>query len=165
MAFPRPYRSGQLNFVIDAESCVACLACVRVCPTDAVAVAGDEPLLLQVVDEACIRCGRCLPACPHGAVKVNGEIGRALAIASEGTGTLILSPESVAHFYPASPEQLINACYEAGFRSVTRGVIGDELVAAEYLKLWEEEPWGTLIRSTDPVVVETVRAQYLELLP
>jgi len=154
-----------LHFVIDAEACVACLACVRVCPTDAVAVAGDEPLLLQVVDEACIRCGKCLPACPHGAVKVNGEIGRALAIASQGDGILILSPESVTHFYPASPEQLINACYEAGFRLVTRGVIGDELVAAEYLKLWEEEPWGTLIRSTDPVVVETVRAQFPELLP
>jgi Na+-translocating ferredoxin:NAD+ oxidoreductase RNF subunit RnfB len=154
-----------LNFVIDAERCVACLACVRVCPTDAIAVAGDEPLLLQVVDEACIRCGQCLPACPHGAVNVNGEIGRALAIAATGEGVLILSPESVAHFYPATPEQLINACYEAGFRAVTRGVIGDELVAAEYLKLWEEEPWGTLIRSTDPVVVETVRTQYPELLP
>ena len=152
-------------FGIDAERCVACLACVRVCPTDAIAVAGDEPLLLQVVDEACIRCGQCLPACPHGAVKVNGEIGKALAIASQGDGILILSPESVAHFYPATPEQLINACYAAGFRAVTRGVIGDELVAAEYLKLWEEEPWGTLIRSTDPVVVETVRTQYPELVP
>jgi diguanylate cyclase (GGDEF)-like protein len=154
-----------LNFVIDAESCVACLACVRVCPTDAIAVAGDEPLLLQVVDEACIRCGQCLPACPHGAVKVNGEIGKALAIAAQGDGVLILSPESVAHFYPATPEQLINACYSAGFRAVTRGVIGDELVAAEYLKLWEEEPWGTMIRSTDSVVVETVRAQFPELVP
>ncbi len=128
-------------------------------------MAGDEPLLLQVVDEACIRCGQCLPACPHGAVKVNGEIGKALAIASQGDGVLILSPESAAHFYPATPEQLINACYCAGFRSVTRGVIGDELVAAEYLKLWEEEPWGTMIRSTDPVVVETVRTQYPELIP
>ena len=162
---PNPARPGYLNFVIDAELCVACLACVRVCPTDAIAVAGDEPLLLQVVDDACIRCGQCLPACPHAAVKVNGEIGRALAIASQGDGVLILSPESVAHFYPATPEQLINACYEAGFRTVTRGIIGDELVAAEYLKLWEEEPWGTLIRSTDPVVVETVRTQYPELLP
>ena len=154
-----------MNFVIDAEQCVACLACVRVCPTDAIAVAVDEPLLLQVVDEACIRCGQCVPACPHGAVKVNGEIGRALAIVTLGEGVLILSPEAVAHFYPATPEQLINACYEAGFRAVTRGVIGDELVAAEYLKLWEEEPWGTRIRSTDPVVVETVRARFPELLP
>jgi diguanylate cyclase (GGDEF)-like protein len=154
-----------LIFGIDAERCVACLACVRVCPTDAIAVAGDEPMLLQMVDEACIRCGQCLPACPHGAVKVNGEIGKALAIASQGDGILILSPESVAHFYPATPEQLINACYAAGFRAVTRGVIGDELVAAEYLKLWGEEPWGTLIRSTDPVVVETIRTRYPELVP
>ena len=154
-----------MNFVIDAELCVACLACVRVCPTDAIAVAADEPLLLRIDDEACIRCGQCLPACPHGAVKVNGEIGRALAIAAQGDGVLILSPESVAHFYPATPEQVINACYAAGFRAVTRGVIGDELVAAEYLKLWEEEPWGTLIRSTDPVVVDTVRLQFPELLP
>ncbi|HWN18414.1 MAG TPA: diguanylate cyclase [Gemmatimonadales bacterium] len=154
-----------MNFVIDAELCVACLACVRVCPTDAIAVAADEPLLLQIEDEPCIRCGQCLQACPHGAVKVNGEIGRALAIAAQGDGVLILSPESVAHFYPATPEQVINACYVAGFRAVTRGIIGDELVAAEYLKLWEEEPWGTLIRSTDPVVVDTVRLQFPELVP
>ncbi len=128
-------------------------------------MAADEPLLLQIEEEPCIRCGQCLQACPHGAVKVNGEIGRALAIAAQGDGVLILSPESVAHFYPATPEQVINACYGAGFRAVTRGVIGDELVAAEYLKLWEEEPWGTLIRSTDPVVVDTVRLQFPELVP
>ncbi|HEX6435298.1 MAG TPA: diguanylate cyclase [Gemmatimonadales bacterium] len=154
-----------MNFVIDAELCVACLACVRVCPTEAIAVPVDEPLLPQIDNETCIRSGQCLAVCPHGAVKVNGEIGRALAIATGGDGVLILSLESVAHFYPATPEQVINACYEAGFRAVTRGVIGDELVAAEYLKLWEEEPWGTMIRSTDPVVVETVRYRFPELIP
>ncbi len=153
-----------MHFVIDAESCVACLACVRDCPTDAIAVAGEAPLL-QVVDELCIRCGQCYSVCPHDAVRVNGEVGRALAIAAQGDGILILSPEMVAHFYPATPEQVVNGCYEAGFRTVTRGVIGDELVAAEYLKLWRDEPWGTLIRSTDPVVVDTIRAQYPELIP
>ncbi|HEU4681521.1 MAG TPA: 4Fe-4S binding protein, partial [Gemmatimonadales bacterium] len=154
-----------MDFVIDAELCVACLACVRICPTDAIAVTADEPLLVQIEDEPCVRCGQCYQVCPHGAVKVNGEIGRALAIASQGGGVLILSPESVAHFYPAAPEQVINACYGAGFRAVTRGVIGDELVAAEYLKLWEQEPWGTMIRSTDPVVVDAVRLRFPELLP
>jgi diguanylate cyclase (GGDEF)-like protein len=153
-----------LHFVIDAEACVACLACVRACPTDAIAVAGEAPLL-QVVDELCIRCGQCFAVCPHEAVRVNGEVGRALAIAAQGDGILILSPEMAAHFYPATPEQVVNACYEAGFRTVTRGVIGDELVAAEYLRLWRDEPWGTLIRSTDPVVVDTVRSRYPELVP
>ena len=153
-----------MNFVIDAEACVACLACVRVCPTDAIAVAGEAPLL-QVVDELCIRCGQCHAACPHDAVRVNGEVGRALAVAAHGDGVLILSPEAAAHFYPATPEQVINACYEAGFRTVTRGVVGDELVASAYLSLWRDEPWGTLIRSTDPVVVHTVREKYPELVP
>jgi diguanylate cyclase (GGDEF)-like protein len=161
-----------VNFAIDPERCVACLACVRVCPTDAISVTdalliagGEAKPLLQVVDEACIRCGECLPACPHDAVRVSGELGRALAIVGEGDAVLILSPESAAHFYPATPEQVINAAYAAGFRTVTRGVIGDELVAAEYLRLWEEEGWGTLIRSSDPVVVDTIRTQYPELIP
>ncbi|MGE5092765.1 MAG: diguanylate cyclase [Bacillota bacterium] len=96
---------------------------------------------------------------------MGGEVGKALAIAAQGNGVLILSPEAAAHFYPASPEQVVNACYEAGFRTVSRGVIGDELVAAEYLRLWEEEQWGTMVRSTDPVVVDTIRARYPELIP
>ncbi len=153
-----------LNFFIDAESCVACLACVRVCPTDAIEVVG-EVSHVRVLEESCIRCGQCVPACPHAAVRVSGEVGEALNLAARGEAALILSPESAAHFYPAAPEQLMNACYEAGFRVVTSGVIGDELVAAEYLRLWEEEPWGTMIRSTDPVVVDTVRTQYPELVP
>ncbi len=153
-----------LNFFIDAESCVACLACVRVCPTDAIEVVG-EVSHVRVLEESCIRCGQCVPACPHDAVRVSGEVGEALSLAARGSAALILSPESAAHFYPAAPEQLVNACYDAGFRVVTSGVIGDELVAAEYLRLWEEEPWGTMVRSTDPVVVDTVRTQYPELVP
>jgi len=153
-----------VNFVIDSDACVACLACVRVCPTDAIAVAPDASLV-RVLDEACIRCGLCVPECPHDAVHVSGELGRAVAIAAEGTGVLVLGTESAAHFYPQTPEQVVNACYAAGFRVVSRGVIGDELVAGEYLRLWRANQWGTLIRSTDPVVVDAIRAGYPELVP
>lgn len=159
-----------MNFVIDSDACVACLACVRVCPTDAIAVAPDASAV-RVIDEACIRCGLCVPECPHDAVSVSGELGRAVAIAAEGTGVLILGTESAAHFHPALPEQVVNACYASGFRVVSRGVIGDELVAAEYWKLWQRgrgdagAPRGTVIRSTDPVVVDAIRSAYPELLP
>jgi diguanylate cyclase (GGDEF)-like protein len=153
-----------LNFVIDGDACVACLACVRVCPTNAIAVT-PEASMVRVLDESCIRCGLCVPECPHDAVLVSGELGRAVAIAAEGTGILILGTESAAHFYPVTPEQVVNACYAAGFRVVSRGVIGDELVAAEYLRLWRDGSWGTLIRSTDPVVVDAIRTRYPELVP
>jgi diguanylate cyclase (GGDEF)-like protein len=137
---------------------------VRVCPTDAIALP-PEARAVEIVAENCIRCGECIPACPHVAIAGRGSVERALAIAEAGTGALILAPESAAWFHPATPEQLVNACYEVGFRHVSRGVLGDELVAQEYQKLWEDPDWGTLIRSTDPVVVAAISAHHPELVP
>jgi len=154
-----------VDFRIDPELCVACLACVRVCPTDAVAVEDDK---VWIVDEACMRVGLCLPACPHEAIIAVGDATRALEFALNHKAVLILSVESAAWFYPATPEQVVNACYAAGFNTVHRGVLGDELVAKEYLDLWTEEEWGqsgTVIRSTCPVIVETIKNQFPELIP
>jgi diguanylate cyclase (GGDEF)-like protein len=151
-----------VDFKIDPDLCVACLACVRVCPADAVAVDAQR---VSIVDEACTRCGICLPACPHDAIVAIGDEARAFELARGGNAVLILSVESAAYFYPATPEQVVNACYAAGYNIVHRGVLGDELVAQEYLELWADEGWGTLIRSTCPVIVETVRTQYPELIP
>src|SRR6266545_1661438 len=138
------------------------MACVRVCPADAVAVEDQQ---VRIVDDACTRCGLCLPACPHDAIVAVGDVARAYELARGGHAVLILSVESAAYFYPSTPEQVVNACYAAGFRTVHRGVLGDELVAREYLALWADDGWGTLIRSTCPVIVETVRSQYPELIP
>jgi len=153
-----------VDFRIDPELCVACLACVRVCPSDAVAV---EDQKVWIVDEACTRVGLCLPACPHEAIIAVGDATRALEFALSHKAVLILSVESAAWFYPATPEQVVNACYAAGFGTVHRGVLGDELVAKEYLDLWTEEEWGsgTVIRSTCPVIVETIKNHYPELIP
>ncbi len=152
-----------MRFLVDPERCVACLACVRVCPADAVSVVDETQV--AIVDGACTRCGLCEPACPHDAIELIGDLGPALQLAAAGGASLILSVESAAHFYPATPEQVVNACYAAGFGRVHRGVIGDELVAREYLELWNDDDWGTLIRSTCPVVVETIRREYPELVP
>jgi len=138
---------------------------VRVCPSHAVAV---EDQKVWIVDEACTRVGLCLPACPHEAIIAVGDATRALEFALSRKAVLILSVESAVWFYPATPEQVVNACYAAGFATVHRGVLGDELVAKEYLDLWAEEEWGrggTVIRSTCPVIVETIKNQYPELIP
>ena len=153
-----------MHLTIDSSRCVGCLACIRVCPTDAIALP-PEARVVEIVEENCIRCGECLPACPHTAIAATGAVDHALAIAEAGTGALILVPEAAAYFHPATPEQLVNACYEAGFRLVSRGILGDELVAAEYQRLWEDPDWGTLIRSTDPVVVAAISAHHPELMP
>ncbi len=155
-------RATSISFEIDPNKCVACLACVRACPVEAIAVDGES---VQVVDEACIRCGACVPACPHDAVDVLGDLGKALELAARGDAVLLLSVEAEVFFHPRRPEQLVNACYSAGFRVVHRGVVGDELVAEQYRRIWREGGWGTLIRSTCSVVVNTIRHKYPELIP
>jgi Fe-S-cluster-containing hydrogenase component 2 len=148
---PRLSRSNRsVLFEISAAKCVGCLACVRVCPAEAVAVDGT---VVSIVEEACVRCGMCVPACPHDAIETLGDLAAAAALAAQGDAVLILTVEAAAHFYPNMPEQVINACYQAGFRAVHHGVLGDELVAGEYAKLWADPHWGTLIRSTCPVIV------------
>ena len=155
-------RTNEVLFEINQDKCVSCLACVRACPAEAISVNGGQ---VRVVDEACIKCGACVPACPHDAVEVLGDLGAALELAARGDSILLLSVEAEVYFHPRRPEQLVNACYRSGFNIVHRGVIGDELVAAEYQKLWSEGGWDTMIRSTCPIVVNTVRHEYPELVP
>ncbi|MGH7538599.1 MAG: [Fe-Fe] hydrogenase large subunit C-terminal domain-containing protein, partial [Gemmatimonadales bacterium] len=151
-----------MDYRIEPDLCVACLACVRACPADAVAVEAER---VWIIDEACTRCGVCVPACPHEAIRASGDLEAALRLAGEVGTALILSAESAAYFFPATPEQVVNACYAAGFQVVQRGVVGDELVAEEYLRLWSDPDWGTMIRSTCPVIVNMVRERYPELVP
>jgi diguanylate cyclase (GGDEF)-like protein len=151
-----------LRFEIDSDKCVSCLACVRVCAAKAISVDEDS---VRIEDEACIRTGSCLAECPHDAVRAVGDLGRAEELARGGSAALILAVEAAAHFYPHTPEQVVNACYRAGFRAVHHGVLGEELVAEEYRQLLEDPEWGTMIRSTCPVIVSRIQLEYPELVP
>ncbi len=117
-----------------------------------------------MVQEACLKCGRCLPACSHDAVSLQGNLALATELAAGGGAILILGVEAEVHFHPHPPERLINGCHSAGFDAVYRGILGDELVAAEYRRLWESSNGGTMIRSTCPVVVDAVQRHYPDLV-
>jgi diguanylate cyclase (GGDEF)-like protein len=150
-----------LKFSIN-DNCTACMACVRVCPVEAVSISGSE---LHIVEDTCIECGLCVPACYHDAIDVVGDVDRCVAALDEGRTALILPTEATVFFYPATPEQLINACFAAGFERIYFESVGDELVAGEYLQLWRESEGGSWVRSTSPIVVNYCRTKLPELLP
>lgn len=54
---------------VTKEECVACGACVDVCPEGAIKV--DD---VAVIDEAkCLDCGACVDECPNSAIKLEDK--------------------------------------------------------------------------------------------
>jgi ferredoxin len=57
---------------IDEALCTGCGDCVAVCPTDALALAGDMAILVDPA--ACNYCGECERICPTGAIVLPYQI-------------------------------------------------------------------------------------------
>jgi diguanylate cyclase (GGDEF)-like protein len=150
-----------LRFSIN-DSCTSCMACVRVCPVEAISVSGQT---VEIVENSCIECGLCVPSCHHEAIDVVGDFELCKDTLSAGRAVLILPTEANVYFYPATPEQILNACYATGFATVYYEQLGDELVAHEYLRLWRDGGLKAWLRSTSPIVVNYCRTKLPELLP
>ena len=138
------------------------MACVRVCPVEAIAV-GEETI--RIIDTTCIECGLCVPSCHHDAIDVVGDLDPCREALAEGKAVVVLPSEISVYFFPATPEQVINSCFAIGFASVYFENLGDELVAAEYWRLWTDGEGKSWIRSTSPIVVNYCRTKVPELLP
>lgn len=55
---------------VDGAVCTGCQLCVRICPAQALVMAGPHDVAMTGELAACIACGDCVAICPPDAVKL-----------------------------------------------------------------------------------------------
>ena len=70
---PLPSKSPYGEIVLDTNKCTLCLACVSLCPTDALQDNADRPEV-NFTEISCIQCGICANTCPEKAIKLQPRL-------------------------------------------------------------------------------------------
>ncbi|MBN2145033.1 MAG: DUF362 domain-containing protein [Candidatus Aureabacteria bacterium] len=68
------FQHGDVAPVVESAACIACGACVNVCPADAVSMVNGKA---RVDEGKCIGCASCIAACAYEAMSVNWGKGGA----------------------------------------------------------------------------------------
>jgi [FeFe] hydrogenase (group B1/B3) len=165
---------------IDADSCVNCGLCQKVCPFHAIiyspvpceeacpvrAIQKDEQGKEKIDTEKCTLCGKCLDACPFGAIVEKTDLFKVIDAIRKDQQVIAMVAPSIAGQFRESMEQITGSLVELGFSSVYEVAMGADVTSRKEAAEFKEkaaagEPMTT---SCCPAYVNLVRKHAPELL-
>ena len=58
-----------MSYFVNAENCIGCTACARVCPVNA--ISGERKAVHEINQSICIKCGACMEKCKFNAIYIS----------------------------------------------------------------------------------------------
>jgi iron only hydrogenase large subunit-like protein len=150
-----------LSVAIDPAKCRGCMACMRVCPTEAVRVRRRRAAMIE---ERCVNCGKCIRECPYEAIMPRTS---SFTEMSQFKHTVALaSPVLYGQFgRDVLPSQIIAGLRKIGFDDsydTSRACEAVTMAVDEYVASGKGS--RPLISSLCPVVVRLVQVRFPELV-
>jgi len=147
---------------VKTEKCVACMKCVRVCPTEALRIRNGK---VQLDEDRCIDCGLCINACKYGALTPwsdNLDI-----IKKKKYKVAVLSSAYACQFSePIDYSTAKKALLHLGFDEVAEESMFTEpftQMLHQYLK--DNRGIRPVLSSSCPAVVRLIQVRFPSLLP
>lgn len=148
----------------DEAFCTGCAKCVRACPTKAIRIRGERPVLHE---DFCIGCGECIRVCREGGV--SSAVSNEQFEKSEKFSVAILSPILYSQFPGVMPCDVLLGLNRVGFDHA--------IDLSYYLEMYQyaveefifrnretgEYPWP-LISPICPVICRLIALKYPDLL-
>ncbi|MGC8866406.1 MAG: [Fe-Fe] hydrogenase large subunit C-terminal domain-containing protein [Bacteroidales bacterium] len=154
---------NQLVFTIK-DRCRVCYTCVRECPVKAIRIINGQA---EVVSERCIGCGNCVKVCSQGAkIFLQSKYEVYELLDSSDKVAALVAPSFPAEFEELDdPRILVGMLRALGFSYVFEVGFGADMVARQYVRLFEENPGIGYISSDCPATTFYIRHYYPHLVP
>ncbi len=143
------------------DLCCGRMACMRICPTQAIRVRSGKAVFSE---ELCVDCGECLSVCPSGAMEALTD--PVAELADFKYKVIVPAPVLYSQFDPSIHPYIIHQAFkEVGFDQVT-DVSTSSAALAHVLKEYIQTYSGRLplISSFCPSIVRLIQVKYPDLV-
>ena len=146
---------------IDADKCIGCSHCMRVCSTQAIRIDGG---LAHIQPEWCVDCGECYRVCPQKAVYAKSDAPEA---DNPNIYRIALIPAVFIGQFPLeySATQIMQAVKSTGFDEVFEVEQAIDFLKEEYKAKFQPDRPRPYISSFCPAVVRLIQVEYPSLTP